>query len=254
MNNQISSVTRILKALKQDTELSPSAAFRTNARIRILNTVTSLNIPSPLVRRRPIGMIYAFRFASVLIFLCAGTVYAAQSSDPHDILYPVKTLSEQVALALSPTESTKTSVAVTIISRRAEEHDQAEKTGDTEKIKQTETNFESTVSDIRNKKHINQEKVEREIRKYQPRQQEEVETKEDANDDSDTQKEQKEEHSMSIPTPTKREEQQDQESSSSDSERISLPVFPTQLVPTVLESSHEEDPDQDIEVPPRDDD
>jgi hypothetical protein len=181
MNNQTTQIEAILKNLKNDKEISPNAAFRTNSRIRILNTVINTKTTTSIPHSYSVPMVYAFRFALLLVFLFGSTVYAAQSSSPHDVLYPVKTLSEQVALTLSPTESTKTSVAMTIISRRADEHTSAEKAGDTEEIKQTTTNFESAVVEIRKTKHINREKVEIEIRKHESPSRKENDTKEDNN-------------------------------------------------------------------------
>lgn len=180
MNNPLIQIENMLKNLKNDKEISPSTAFRTNARIRILNSVASSKITTSIPHYHSIPMVYAFRFALLLVFLFGSTVYAAQSSNPHDVLYPVKTLSEQVALTLSPTESTKTSVATTIISRRAEENEHAKKDGNVDEIKQTTTNFESAVVKIRKTEHINREKVETEIRKHEAPSREENGAKEDS--------------------------------------------------------------------------
>jgi hypothetical protein len=168
MNNRPEEIIKILQDLKNDAESAPSASFRTNARIRILNTV-AVPVPSvsPSAGHRRLGMIYAFRFGFVVFLLFGGTVYAAQSSGPKDALYQVKVLSEQAALTLSPTESAKTSVAMTIIGRRAEENEDAKKEGNQEDLLQTITNFESSVSQIRKTDHLNQDKIEREIEDHE---------------------------------------------------------------------------------------
>lgn len=201
MNNQITQIEAILKNLKSDKEISPNAAFRTNARIRILNTVVNAKTTTSIPHHYSIPMAYAFRFALLLLFLFGSTVYAAQSSNPHDVLYPIKTLSEQAALTLSPTESAKTSVAMTIISRRANEHESAEKAGDTEEIKQTTTNFDSAVVEIRKTKHINREKVETEIRKYESPSRKINDTKEDNNATSESIREQEDQKPVSGTSP-----------------------------------------------------
>lgn len=237
MNNQIAQIESLLKHLKHDKEMSPTAAFRTNARIRILNMIASSKAPSPTLHRRPVWMLYAFRFALIFIFLFGSTVYAAQSSSPNDILYPVKTMSEQVALTLSPTESAKTSVATTIISRRASEHASAEKAGDTEEINETSTNFESAVSEMRKTRHIDREKVELEIRKYETPSQEESDVKEGNTDIPESKTEQKEQNSVSTPSPTKKEEQSGHE------------LLPTIPKPTTVESSNQDDHLLDIKGP-----
>ncbi len=167
MNNQTIQIEKILKTLKNNPESRPTAAFRTNARIRILNTITNSQIPLQSQVRRPIWMTYALRLGVFALFLTGGTVYAAQSSLPKDVLFPVKVLSERVALTLSPTQKTKTTVANTIIGRRAMEIEQAKNDGNKKEIQQTVTNYESTVSEIRNNKYVSHDDIEREVSKHE---------------------------------------------------------------------------------------
>ncbi len=167
MDNASDPIIVALRELTHDEELSPSAAFCTNARIRILNTIQSGATPSTYNRRLP-GLTYLFRFAApIIILLFAGVVYAAQSSNPRDMLFPVKLLSERAALTLSPSESAKTSVASEIIGRRAQEGEHAKNEGDIEELQQSAANFDTSVSRIRETKHIDQEKIENEIQKYE---------------------------------------------------------------------------------------
>lgn len=179
MDNQLET---LLKNLKHDEEVRPSATFRTNARIRILNVVAQSKATSPVVHYRPAVLRYAVLFACVVFLLLGGTVYAAQSSGPNDTLFPVKILSERAALTLSPTEALKTDVAVTIIDRRASENEQAKKDGNTEEEQRAVTNFRSAVTQIRNTHRIDQEEVEQEIQKH------EAEFETDSNSDTEEQK------------------------------------------------------------------
>lgn len=167
MNNPTIQIEKILHTLKSDIESRPSVAFRTNARIRILNTIAGSQMPVHSPIRRSVWMTYAFRLAVLALFLTGGTVYAAQSSHPKDILFPVKVLSERVALTLSPTQTAKTTVANTIIQRRAMEVEQAKNEGNKEEIRQTVTSYESTVSEIRNNTHVSRDEIEREVKKHE---------------------------------------------------------------------------------------
>jgi hypothetical protein len=216
MNKEKTTIESILKNIKTDSGMVPSVAFRTNARIRILNTVASSKIASPMLHYRSIPFIHAFRLALLMLFFVTSTVYAAQSSNPHDFLYPVKTLSEQAALTLSPTESAKTSVAMTIISRRAGEHESAEKQGNTKEIQQTRANFNSAVVEIRKTEHLNKEKIESEIRRYEaPSQEQEAVQEKDTEEKSiDTPHA---EQSSPTPRPTIQEQSHHEDSSRRDS-------------------------------------
>ena len=167
MNNRINTIEDIFKQLKTDERLRPSPAFRTNARIRLLNAVAPVAqaIDSKPVRR-PLFGTFAFWFAVVILFISTGSVFAAQSTHPGNPLFAVKVFSERAALALSPTESIKTSVAVGIIDRRAQENELAKQSGDDQVIQQSVNNFESSVSNIKHTHGINQRTVESELEKH----------------------------------------------------------------------------------------
>lgn len=213
MNNQIGQIEEMLKNLKHDSQMKPSQAFRTNARIRILNSVAQ---PTTTISPLPRGMtMVAFRLGFLSLFLLAGTVYAAQGSNPRDVLFPVKILSERVALTFSPTESAKTSVAVAIIDRRVQENEQAKKEGDQEEVQETVTNFESAVLQIRNTNRIDQDRVEEEIEKHASviREDQQDDEEEDKENSRDVKGEQIQ--SSVTPTPTKKDDQGDKGSESS---------------------------------------
>lgn len=162
--NNISDIEKILHSLKE--EVMPSDTFRTNARIRILNIVTS---PHPLRLswyQKPRILGYTLGTAIATVVLSVGTVYAAQSSLPNSALYPVKVFSEDVALTLSPTESLKTTVAQTIISRRVTEVENAQKQGNSKAMQESITHFKEDVSSIQKRKDVSQNKIEQEISKH----------------------------------------------------------------------------------------
>lgn len=147
-------IEHILKTLKE--ESAASDIFRKNARIRILNTVT----PVPWYHRpRLLGYTVGSALATVLI--SAGTVYAAQSSLPDTPLYPVKVISENVALTLSPTASIKTSVAQTIISRRVTEVAEIKKQGNAPAIEKSIRHLNEDVQSLQTKKDIKKEDIEK---------------------------------------------------------------------------------------------
>lgn len=162
--NNTSDIENILHDLKEDAAVPET--FRTNARIRILNTVTS---PQPLKLswyKKPRVFGYTLGTAIATVVLSVGAVYAAQSSLPHSTLYPVKVLSEDVALTLSPTQSLKTSVAATIISRRVTEVETLQKQGDPQAVRESITHLNTDVESIQKRKDISQEKIEQTITEH----------------------------------------------------------------------------------------
>src|SRR5690348_5275921 len=115
-NNNLENVLRSLR-----NEVKPDPAFKQNARIRLMNRIgASASVPKspPWIFARP----FQFAIASIMVVLLggAGTVFAAQSALPSDLLYPVKTASEQALLAVVP-PIFKGSVALMIADRRAQE-------------------------------------------------------------------------------------------------------------------------------------
>lgn len=156
--NNTSDIENILRGLKE--EITPPDTFRANARIRIINTVTN---PHPLRvswYRRPRVLGYTLGTAIATVVLSVGTVYAAQTSFPNSTLYPIKVLSEQVALTLSPTESLKTTVASSIISRRIDEIQHAQIQGDQKEIDASVDNLNNDIAELQQRKDISHETIE----------------------------------------------------------------------------------------------
>lgn len=153
--NTEENIIKLLKGLKE--EGVPTDSFRTNAKIRIINTVTE----KPRFVPRYFG--YSFGAALATVVLSVGTVYAAQSSLPTSTLYPVKVLSERVALTLSPTESLKTTVASSIISRRITEIETVQKQGNEKVIEESIANFDEDVASLQKRKGVSKEVIVSEI-------------------------------------------------------------------------------------------
>lgn len=151
-------VAKLLRAIRQDPEGLPRASFRTNARIRVLNTIAK-----PLAAMRPARMNRFWRGVVAAVatpaFLGVGTVLAAQTSKPNDLLYPVKIASENISLQLAPTSQLKTSVAIDIIRRRAEEIEHAESQNDTKELREAKATMTQTIDTLRNTSEIRQEDV-----------------------------------------------------------------------------------------------
>lgn len=167
MDNSVVHLEKMLASLRPDPESNPTAAFRTNARIRILNRIAKVPEPVRSPTPLPFRAIYALRLAILILFFAGGTVFAAQSSLPKDALFPVKVLSERAALALSPTQTIKTTVANVIIGRRAKEIEETKQDGNTEAVRQTITEYKSTVSEIRSNKEVDRNEIEREVSKHE---------------------------------------------------------------------------------------
>jgi len=168
MNNRTEFIQleEALTSLKKDTAGVPSPTFRTNARIRVLNTVTTVNPLRASWYRRPRVLGYTVGTAIATVVLSVGTVFAAQSSLPNSALYPVKVFSENVALTLSPNESIKTTVASSIISRRVTETEALQKQGNAEEIRQSISRLNADVTSIEKRKDVTKSEIEQTINNH----------------------------------------------------------------------------------------
>lgn len=155
--NKRPTIDQLLKGLKGYPEVIPSADWRENARIRILNLVTPAVKPHWYQKPRIWG--YTVGSALATATLSVGVAFAAQSSLPNSPLYPVKLLSEHVALTLSPTESLKTSVAQSIISRRISEVEEVQKTGNKKRIDESIVRLHEDVDAIKNREDISRDRI-----------------------------------------------------------------------------------------------
>ncbi len=149
MNMSIKPIEQLLKDLKSDTTHVPSDVFRKNAKIRILNSLTAAQIQKKPSSNKSMWFFLPFRmFALSFVMLCV-ILLVSQSSKPTNILFPVKVMSERVALTLSPNEKAKSAVVNTIISRRTSEVESAKKSGSTEAIEKAIQVLEKTTEELR---------------------------------------------------------------------------------------------------------
>ncbi len=164
------SLSDVLRAMKTMPEATPRETFRTNARIRILNTLTlpvapthawqGIRVPYHVAR-------WAGGLALASVVVGGTVVYAAQYSKPGSPLYPVKRASEQVALSVSPTQGIKTSVAAAVIDRRAEEVGQLKISGSPVDITRAVTEYQDTVTQLEHTSGLNMSQVTAHIREHQ---------------------------------------------------------------------------------------
>ena len=142
-------IGQLLKDLKSDTSHVPSDVFRKNAKIRILNRLIAAQVQKKPTSNKSMWFFLPFRmFALSFVMLCV-VLLASQSSKPTNILFPVKVMSERVALTLSPNEKAKSAVVNTIISRRTSEVESAKKSGSTEAIEKAIQVLEKTTEELR---------------------------------------------------------------------------------------------------------
>ncbi len=162
--NEQPDIEKVLRNLKQ--EAIPSDTFKLNARIRILNTVTTSHPFQASWYKRPRVLGYTFGTAIATVVLSVGTVYAAQSSLPNSKLYPIKVLSERVALTLSPTTSIKSTVAGTIISRRIDEIEKVQEQGNPQEVETSIINLHKEVDSLERQKDISKNSINIELEKH----------------------------------------------------------------------------------------
>lgn len=157
----------LLRDMKSLPEVQPRMQFRANARVRILN-VSSVRPASVSLLHRMNFPYHIARWAGGIALatsLLGGTlVYAAQYSNPGTPLYPIKTASEEVALRLAPTTGLKTSIATTVIDRRAAEVNDLEAHGSRQDVEKAVTTFQTTAHSLENIKGINIGEVESHVR------------------------------------------------------------------------------------------
>lgn len=127
----------LLKNIRRSWEVSPDPVFKRNTRIRILNQIREYHSPKLTLASDLFKLslkFLSFRFVSrfvivglLLIFIAAPTtILAAQGSIPSQTLYPVKRLSEDIALEIAPLPWKKT-LALVIAQRRSQELEELKK-------------------------------------------------------------------------------------------------------------------------------
>ena len=117
--------SRIVMAVQSE-GVAPSSEFRRRARTRLLQVMNT-----PEARHNPAGMWlqslllrrvgYTFTIASLLVASSGITVYASQNSLPQDALYPVKTVTENIQVALTVSSEAKAKLHLKLAERRIQE-------------------------------------------------------------------------------------------------------------------------------------
>lgn len=102
----------------------------------------------------------------VVLLVGSGTVYAAQWAKPQDALFPVKVLSEQVAVRLAPTKAIRQTVAQTVMERRLEELKSAGKTNDKKTIDGAIEEYRKSREDIATTADTKDQHLKQELEKH----------------------------------------------------------------------------------------
>ncbi|MCL4359986.1 hypothetical protein M1555_01890 [Patescibacteria group bacterium] len=159
MKHDDDSLISLFARLRDDPAAIPTDSFRTNARIRVLNRIR----PTPAAARhiRMPKKVWQILTGAVAVpaLLGAGIVLAAQSSGPANPLYPVKIASERAALAAAPGGALKTSIAVGILKRRADELTAATKTANTKREEDARSAATESLRSIRDTKQVSETAV-----------------------------------------------------------------------------------------------
>ncbi len=154
-------IETLLKSLRDDTEGQPSASFRTNARIRILNQMAPTNVSHLSLNKR------FWQFLSAAVAPPAlpppAPPLAAQGSAPQQLLYPIKIASEQAALLIAPDNNLKTTVANALIDRRARELEEALKEHNKNNYTYAAAETKQTIKSIKKSARVDQEKIDHHI-------------------------------------------------------------------------------------------
>ena len=160
----------VLRQMKNMPEAQPDKGFRVNAKVRVLNVAGSWVSPTPGGWwRRVQYQISRAAIGGTLGVALMGTsvVYAAQFSSPGSALYPVKVASEDVALTLAPTKHLKTTVATTVIDRRAKEVEELKSTGSTGDVSHAISDFRDTVDRAEHLSGVDSDEVARHIKEHE---------------------------------------------------------------------------------------
>ncbi len=144
LGKELRSLLDMAASLKPD-EVIPSAEFKERTKIRLFKEMQP--VPANVSRRlwswRPLTpvRVLAWVLIALVIFGVAGgsTVYAAQSSLPGDILYPVKTVVENLQLAFTPDNIAKANLHIKLAQRRIDEATQQVKLNRNINVKALET-------------------------------------------------------------------------------------------------------------------
>lgn len=162
----------LLKNLKKSLVVNPDPLFKANARKRILETLSEEASSSvkyaPFVLPRQ-SLRLAFAMLSVLlVFIPTSTVLAAQKSLPNDLLYPIKSASEQLLINAAPLPSWKKELTLTFLQRRADEIKELEKKGNTKTASEAKIRYDKNLQEAKKAGYVADDKGQKTIRNDKP--------------------------------------------------------------------------------------
>jgi hypothetical protein len=159
LRNELEPLLRLALGLREaSNQVGPSLAFRSKAKAQLMEAISAqsprrglLHLPLGNIWKgeRRQGMVFkiATAMAALLVMLGigGGTVYAAQDAQFGDLLYPVKTATEQARLVLSTTASGKAASHLDIAQSRLDELTNATVNGKSDVAHMLATQYRSHV-------------------------------------------------------------------------------------------------------------
>ena len=119
---QLEPLLRTAQAAREASAILPRAEFKARARYEFRSALqaatTSRRLPLFGLRR---GWVMALMIVSILLVSGGGTAVAASNSMPDSRLYPVKLATEQVQLALTPSDMGKARLCAVLADKRVAE-------------------------------------------------------------------------------------------------------------------------------------
>ena len=157
LRNDLEPLLQIALGLREtSSQVKPPPGFRSKARAQLMEAVSARSPSQGLLqlgniwnRERRQGMVFKLATAMaallVVLGLGGGTVYAAQDAQFGDLLYPVKTATEQARLVLSTTASGKAASHLEIAQSRLDELTNATVNGKSDVAHTLATQYRSHV-------------------------------------------------------------------------------------------------------------
>jgi hypothetical protein len=136
MREQLEPLLRIVLEIREPPDIKPSSAFKVKARVRLMDQIhggqTAWRWPWSRHDSRLKPALYIKRFSTSMAgFILAvvlavsalgvGTTYASQASLPGDTLYPLKLVTEQAGMVLSPDGAARVERALSFANKRMRE-------------------------------------------------------------------------------------------------------------------------------------
>ena len=153
---QLEPLLRAALAMKTSKTINPRPEFKAQARLEFQSALQEM-----ATRKKPklsfswhpqwrwqSGWAIAVMAIVVVILGCGGTVAMASNSMPDSALYPVKLATEQIQLAITPSDTSKAELNDQFADRRAEEISYLASKGDTPRIQAVTENLNTHLDKI----------------------------------------------------------------------------------------------------------